>query len=187
MTGSSRELNFLKSEDEESQFYGNISGEYNDMYKQMYGEYFEIGQQSQNSNTKSAGNNSSYYSMFGGLPGLRNGPGLNQNEDEEENELSNEPTEEIQEDGTAADLAGNGAISLQKLLASNAITNENGVIYLDTSSAQSLLAHFGMSGEDDEYEGNDVHDKHIEEEEVEEDDDQESKSKIEEEPQDDEE
>ena len=32
-----------------------------------------------------------------------------------------------------------GAISLQKLLASNAITNENGVIYLDTSSAQSQL------------------------------------------------
>lgn len=43
-----------------------------------------------------------------------------------------------------------GAISLQKLLASNAITNENGVIYLDTLSAQSLLAHFGMSGGDAE-------------------------------------
>ncbi|CUM55009.1 unnamed protein product [Debaryomyces tyrocola] len=181
-----KRIELSQSEDEESQFYGNISAEYNDIYKQMYGEYFEIGQQSQNSNAKSAGNNSSYYSMFGGLPGLRNGPGLNQNEDEEDNELSNEPTEEIQEDGTAADLAGNGAISLQKLLASNAITNENGVIYLDTSSAQSLLAHFGMSGEDDEYEGNDnVHDKHIEEEEVE-DDDQDSKPKIEEEPQDDE-
>ena len=35
-----------------------------------------------------------------------------------------------------------GAISLQKLLASNAITNENGVIYLDTSSAQSLFSSF---------------------------------------------
>ena len=45
-------------------------------------------------------------------------------------------------------------------MASNAITNENGVIYLDTSSAQSLLAHFGVADagahgdeEDEEEEG----------------------------------
>lgn len=157
-----------QSNDEKSKYYGQISAPYNEIYKHMYGEFYEIGQQAQNSNPKSAGNNN-YYSMFGGLPGMRNGPGANQN-DEEDNDGSSEPTEEIQEDGTAADLAGNGAISLQKLLASNAITNENGVIYLDTSSAQSLLAHFGMSGEDEEFEGNDnVHDKHIEEEEIEDD------------------
>ena len=41
-----------------------------------------------------------------------------------------------------------GAISLQKLLSSNVITNENGVIYLDMSSAQSLLASFGMGKAD---------------------------------------
>lgn len=108
--------------------YGPISSPYSDMYKQMYGEYFEIGQQG---NQPSRGGGQS--SMFGGLPGLR------QFKPEEEEE---EPEDDEQQDGEA-----NGAISLQKLLASNAITNENGVIYLDTSSAQSLLAHFGMSEE----------------------------------------
>ena len=63
-------------------------------------------------------------------------------------------------------------------MASNAITNENGVIYLDTSSAQSLLAHFGVADagahgdeEDEEEEGEgDVHQglAHEEEEEEEE-------------------
>lgn len=47
---------------------------------------------------------------------------------------------------------GEHAISLQKLLSNNVITNEKGVIYLDTSLAQLLLASFGA-----------VDDKHIEE------------------------
>lgn len=108
--------------------YGPISSPYNDMYKQMYGEYFEIGQQgNQQSRGGGAGGPPS---MFGGLSGLR--------QFKPEEEESEEPDQ--QQEGES-----NGAISLQKLLASNAITNENGVIYLDTSSAQSLLAHFGMS------------------------------------------
>ena len=60
-------------------------------------------------------------------------------------------------------------------MASNAITNENGVIYLDTSSAQSLLAHFGVADagahgdeEDEEEEGEDVHQGLAHEEEEEE-------------------
>lgn len=107
--------------------YGPISSPYSEMYKQMYGEYFEIGQQGNQPSRGSAGGQNS---MFGGLPGLSQFK-----PEEEEAEEADQ-----QQDGEA-----NGAISLQKLLASNAITNENGVIYLDTSSAQSLLAHFGMS------------------------------------------
>ena len=109
--------------------YGPISSPYSEMYKQMYGEYFEIGQQG-NQPSRGAGGAGGQNSMFGGLPGLSQFK-----PEEEEAEEADQ-----QQDGEA-----NGAISLQKLLASNAITNENGVIYLDTSSAQSLLAHFGMS------------------------------------------
>ncbi|CCE79431.1 Piso0_001493 [Millerozyma farinosa CBS 7064] len=157
-----KKIELAQSDKEESKLYGQISPPYNELYKEIYGEYYEIGQQSQNAPSK--GNNSGYYSMFGGLPGLRNGPGFENNE-EDDSESSNPQGEEEGNEGEP-DSAANGAVSLQKLLASNAITNENGVIYLDTTSAQSLLAHFGMSGnEDGEYEDNDdVHDKHIEEE-----------------------
>lgn len=157
-----KKIELAQSDKEESKLYGQISPPYSELYKEIYGEYYEIGQQSQNAPSK--GNNSGYYSMFGGLPGLRNGPGFENNE-EDDSESSNPHGEEEGNEGEP-DSAANGAISLQKLLASNAITNENGVIYLDTTSAQSLLAHFGMSGnEDDDYEDNDdVHDKHIEEE-----------------------
>ncbi len=65
-----------------------------------------------------------------------------------------------------------GAISLQKLLASNAITNENGVICLDTSIAQSTFSSFwrccagfhGMKGMKEE-EGSVIKDSREEEEE----------------------
>lgn len=154
--------------------YGPISSPYDQIYKELYGEYYEIGKQGQSSGANSQANNRSNgstgaggiggYSMFGGLPGLRgNGNEYNEEDDNEESNHENQETE-------VGDSSNNGAISLQKLLASNAITNENGVIYLDTSSAQSLLAHFGMPGAEDvnfedveDLQGETVHDKHIEE------------------------
>ncbi|KAG2730777.1 hypothetical protein G9P44_005926 [Scheffersomyces stipitis] len=144
--------------------YGPISKPYSEIYKQMYGEFYEIGQQSQAPNSRSNGS---------GLSGISNGGSIFGRQ-AYEGDIENNQTESQIDD---ADL-GSGAISLQKLLASNAITNENGVIYLDTSSAQSLLAHFGMSGEvaeedEEEDDEEDVHDKHIEIEEVDEDDEEE--------------
>ncbi|ODV79866.1 PP2C-domain-containing protein [Suhomyces tanzawaensis NRRL Y-17324] len=128
--------------------YGPISPEFNEIYKEMYGEHYDLDQQAQryaNEGSKS-GNGASIFGRRGY---------------DDDNEDLAEVNEEENGDLTAA----NGAISLQKLLSSNAITNENGVIYLDTSSAQSLLAHFGMSEEGEE--GDSVHEGHIEEEEVE--------------------
>ncbi|CUM65566.1 uncharacterized protein PRCAT00003212001 [Priceomyces carsonii] len=147
----------ISQEDPSNKEYGTISNPYNEIYKDIYGEYYEMGQQSQGSRSTNSP------SMFRGLSGMRNGPdsGKFGNEDEGDVEEGDGPEEGEPEDSSSR------AISLQKLLASNAITNENGVIYLDTSSAQSLLAHFGMSGADgddlnEEDEG--VHDRHIEEE-----------------------
>ncbi|KAI5966804.1 PTC2 [Candida pseudojiufengensis] len=62
-------------------------------------------------------------------------------------------------------------ISLKKLLASNAVTNENGVIYLDTSSAKTLLEHFNVQTNNndqlEEIHGDDD-DEDVEEERIEE-------------------
>ncbi|CAI5755520.1 unnamed protein product [Candida verbasci] len=123
-------------EENDDDKYGSISKPYDELYKEMYGEYYEIGQQSQggnnNNNNKNLGmaNGNSIFGR-GGYDG----------------EEKDEGTEDDDEPGL-----NSGAISLQKLLASNAITNENGVIYLDTSSAQSLLAHFGVSEPSHEHE-----------------------------------
>lgn len=141
--------------------YGPISPDYNDLYKEIFGEYHEIGQQGNNDGGRGKGGNG--YSMFGNM-GLRNGNKSNADEDEDF-----EPREGGEADGD--DGFNSGAISLQKLLSSNVITNENGVIYLDTSSAQSLLASFGMPAggddeddlEQDDEEGSSVHERHIEE------------------------
>lgn len=101
--------------------YGGILAPYGELYKQMYGDGYEIGQQ--------------------GL--LKSG-----------RRDSDMHDPEMEEEGLG-DVAGL-PITLQKLLQLNAITNENGVIYLDTSSAQLLLAHFGMldevTGDDDDTE-----------------------------------
>lgn len=130
--------------------YGPISAPYNDIYKEMYGEYYDIGQQGQSSQRNNVGAGGA----FGGAGASVNGnsifgrSGYDDDEDKEDEE----------EDSAL----NGGAISLQKLLASNAITNENGVIYLDTSSAQSLLAHFGVADpsagdDDDDEEEEDTH------------------------------
>lgn len=124
--------------------HGPISPPYNDLYKEIFGEFYDIGQQGQDTRASGPGG----YSMFGNI-GMRGKP-----DDDEE-----------ADDGLSA-----GAISLQKLLSSNVITNENGVIYLDTSSAQSLLASFGVSAPDGDTDITDVVEddddtvqKHIEE------------------------
>lgn len=164
--------------------YGPISNEYGEIYKDLYGQYYEIGQQAENANSRNnsgPGGGLGGYSMFGGLPGLHqehddfnddNDDDSNTNDDHEH--TSNGSSDDKSED----DGNGNGAISLQKLLASNAITNENGVIYLDTSSAQSLLAHLGMPGSEDvDLEDADhIHDKHIEEDVEDEDEDEDDQS-----------
>lgn len=120
---------------------GPIAPEYNDLYKEIFGEHYDIGQQGAGELQKSNG-----YSMFGNMS--------RKSEEDKAEEQDN-------------DTFNSGAILLQKLLSSNVITNENGVIYLDTSSAQSLLALFGMpsgaEGDDDEDEEDNVHEKHIEE------------------------
>lgn len=112
--------------------YGPISPEYNDVYKEIFGEHYNISQQGSGSDGRSNGHGN--YSMFGNaLMGGSRGESIEEdrNEDFDQGEEEDTPF-------------SNGAISLQKLLSSNVITNENGVIYLDTSSAQSLLASFGM-------------------------------------------
>lgn len=122
-----------KNKDETSK-YGPISAPYNDIYKEMYGEYYDIGQQGQSSQRSNAGAGDA----FGGAGASANGNsifGRSGYDDDDEDKV----------DGEEESALNGGAISLQKLLASNAITNENGVIYLDTSSAQSLLAHFGVA------------------------------------------
>ncbi|CAK7902627.1 protein phosphatase 2C homolog 2 [[Candida] anglica] len=148
--------------------YGHVSPPYDNIYKDLYGEHYSIGQQSDDVPFTSRSN---LYGASGASASsrLRNGTVEEQDEDEESKEEDEDDAQK-----QLGNLANDGAISLQKLLASNAITNENGVIYLDTSSAQSLLAHFGMSGEgaeeEDGFDGN----RHIEEEEeVEEEDEQE--------------
>lgn len=127
--------------------YGPISPPYNDLYKEIFGEFYDIGQQA-NKDTRSNGPGG--YSMFGNI-GLRNG--VKATDEENDGELENDGDE-----GLSA-----GAISLQKLLSSNVITNENGVIYLDTSSAQSLLASFGMPAGESADDDDDTVQKHIEE------------------------
>lgn len=130
--------------------YGPISPPYNKLYKDIFGEFYDIGQQT---NGDSRSNGPGGYSMFGNM-GLRNG--AKADDDREEEYMQGRDADE--------DALSTGAISLQKLLASNVITNENGVIYLDTSSAQSLLASFGMPTADGvEEDEEDTHQKHIEE------------------------
>lgn len=131
--------------------YGPISPPYNDLYKEIFGEFYDIGQQTSGDLRGLAPGGG--YSMFGNM-GLRNGRTPDGNRDDY-----------IQEEDEVEDALSTGAISLQKLLSSNVITNENGVIYLDTSLAQSLLASFGMQGEEGAEAGDDegVHEKHIEE------------------------
>ncbi|KHC71128.1 hypothetical protein W5Q_05611 [Candida albicans SC5314] len=176
--------------------YGPISQPYNELYKEMYGEYYDIGQQGQGGNGRSnigSGNGSGRGS---GASGSSSGGGasINGNSifgrsgyDDEEDDDEEKNIERRRRDQDESNLNG-GAISLQKLLASNAITNENGVIYLDTSSAQSLLAHFGVADagahgdeedEEEEGEGEDVHQGLAHEEEEEEEEEKEG-SKIEE-------
>lgn len=146
--------------------YGPISPPYNDLYKEIFGDFYEIGQQANNDTRGGgAGRDSMFgHSMFGNM-GMRNG-GKGGDDDDLD---SNEDDENAGPAGpSSSDGLNNGAISLQKLLSSNVITNENGVIYLDTSSAQSLLASFGMpTGEQLDENGSEeddsVHEKHIEE------------------------
>ncbi|EGW34474.1 uncharacterized protein SPAPADRAFT_59895 [Spathaspora passalidarum NRRL Y-27907] len=142
--------------------YGSISPPYNDLYKEMYGEFYNIGQQAQNVGG----------GRGGGLAGMANGNSIFGRGGYDEDDKDDEETSGS---SAGADL-NTGAISLQRLLASNTITNENGVIYLDTSSAQSLLAHFGVTepeqdleeNVDEEEEEDDVHERHTEEEDIEE-------------------
>lgn len=150
------EINQKQEEKSPKSEYGPISAPYEDIYKEMFGKYYEIGQHGSGSNSRGGNNAPNYSSMFGGI---RGGAGLSPFNEDEQNLI-----EELDEKAEGGDAASGGAISLQKLLANNAITNENGVIYLDTSSAQSLLAHFGMSGVEDDVLEDDVHDKHTEEE-----------------------
>lgn len=145
---------------------GPISPVYNDLYKELFGEFYDIGQQG---NSEGRPNTSAGYASVFANMGLRhqNGSAMGSDEDDE---FSAGHMEGRDDEG--GEDYNSGAISLQRLLSSNVITNENGVIYLDTSSAQSLLASFGMSGADesektlddqgvDEQSG--VHQKHIEE------------------------
>lgn len=167
------ELNQQADDKEDAVHYGPISAPYNDIYQEMFGYSYEIGQQGLGAGRATSNGSADDYPLFGGLPGaLRQGANFGGFGDDDE--ATQEMQEDVDHDEAAAlSAAATGAISLQKLLASNAITNENGVIYLDTSSAQSLLAHFGMAEGAD----GDVHDKHFEEDEVldeeEEDDDKE--------------
>lgn len=136
-----------------SQTYGPISSPYNEIYKEMYGEMYDIGRPNNKSQSSSQGFNGSVFGKY------------DYDDDDDENDTKDDEKKNNGDASNDKDLA-TGAISLQRLLTSNAITNENGVIYLDTSSAQSLLAHFGMSDEanDDENDNEDdlVHDEHIE-------------------------
>lgn len=131
--------------------YGPISREYNTIYKEIFGEYYDIGHQGAGELLR--GNDGpSGHSMLGNLAERLRG-------DSKDDDGSN---------GSADDEAFNsGAISLQKLLLSNVITNENGVIYLDTSSAQLLLASFGMpagdAADDDDDEDDSLLERHVEE------------------------
>lgn len=152
----------ITQQDANSLKFGMISSPYNEIYKGIFGEKFEIGQQAQLPRNSPEQGMLGGYSMFGGLSGLQNNA-TGYNEDSDDNK----------EQEVNGDNENSGAISLQKLLASNAITNENGVIYLDTSSAQSLLAQLGMTGpedmnfenddDDDDDDDDDNHQKHIEE------------------------
>lgn len=132
--------------------YGPIAPDYNVLYKEIFGDHYNINQQGGGSEGRSNGHGN--YLMFGN-------PSMS----------SRDPIEEDREDefdqGEEDDSPfSNGAISLQKLLSSNVITNENGVVYLDTSSAQSLLASFGMPA------GKDSHEEDEDDEEEEEEDDE---------------
>lgn len=130
-----KKIDKAQSNEKDSVEYGQVSRPYDEIYKNLYGEHYEMGKHA-NNEPKGSGMGSSLYSMFG--PDSHSA-----NSDDEDNE---DNTDDIHDDLSM--LSNNGAISLQKLLSSNAITNENGVIYLDTSSAQSLLERFGMAGDE---------------------------------------
>ena len=109
--------------------YGPIAPEYNDLYKDIFGEHYNINLQGSGSDSRN--NAPGNYLMFSSRDAIPE----DRNEDSDGNADGDTPF-------------NSGAISLQKLLSSNVITNENGVIYLDMSSAQSLLASFGMGKAD---------------------------------------
>lgn len=141
----------VEAQQEGDSRYGGVLAPYGELYKQMYGQFYEIGQQGARG---LRGDDGGDMLVDGYYPGAGAG--------DDDMDDSDDPH------GLAAGVA-NGAILLQKLLASNAITNENGVIYLDTSLAQLLLSHFGMA---------DDADKHIEEEADDGDDNEASEPKI---------
>ncbi|RLV91882.1 Protein phosphatase 2C 2 [Spathaspora sp. JA1] len=151
--------------------YGSISPPYNDLYKEMYGEFYNIGQQADNVGGGSG--------RGGALAGMANGNSIfgrgGYDEDDKDEEEIVGGGASGNAGSTAATDLNTGAISLQRLLASSAITNENGVIYLDTSSAQSLFAHFGVAEPEQDLEEDveDVHERHTEEEDIEEDEEEE--------------
>ncbi|KAI3404036.2 PTC2 [Candida oxycetoniae] len=124
--------------------YGSISEPYEKIYKGMYGYRYEMGSQFERSGggSSSSGGLMNGNSIFGsGGYDEEEGPSGERDDDDEDDEHNN-----VGAHGRGHPDSGlnSGAISLSKLLSSNALTNENGVIYLDTSSAQSLLAHFGV-------------------------------------------
>ncbi|CAK9436355.1 uncharacterized protein LODBEIA_P09130 [Lodderomyces beijingensis] len=168
------ELAATESKDE-PKVYGPISQPYSVLYKEMYGDQYEIGQHSE----QGLGNRG-----MGG--GFMNGNSIfGQGGYDEEDGPSGERDDGGEEDDSVDPGMNSGAISLSKLLSSNAITKENGVIYLDTSSAQSLLAHFGVGGGesshrediqqveevDDEDDDSEVHSRNVEEDDDHDDDD----------------
>lgn len=133
--------------------YGPISPPYNDLYKEIFGEFYDIGQQA-NNDTRGGGRDSMFgNSMFANM-GLRKGgddDDLDSNDDE----------------NTSAKSADSG-MTLQQLLQNNVITNENGVIFLDTSAAHNFLTNMGVPtgeqlDENGSEEDDNVHQSHIEE------------------------
>lgn len=108
--------------------YGMISNSYDEIHKEMYGSCYEIGKHLQSiKNINSS-------SLFGEI-------NSSQSEDSDSINLINDSSnDEISDNSDESK-----SISIQKLLSSNHSTNENNVIYLNSSSVQSLLASIGIS------------------------------------------
>lgn len=115
---------------------GPLSEDFESLYKNMYGERYEYG---------------------------KVGAGDERGDSEGYGEVVGHADEDNQQDDD--DLFGGpgnpSLVTLKKLLDTNAVTNDNGVIYLDTSSAEAMLLQLrkngmeGMIGEDDEEEHED--------------------------------
>lgn len=116
--------------------FGPISEPYEKIYKEMYGNQYDIGVAGDlNSNGGGRGSLGLNGSIFGrGGYDDEDGTGEDHNGNVAGGAYDDDP-------GMNGD-----AVSLSKLLSSNALTNENGVIYLDTSSAQNILANLGVVG-----------------------------------------